>query len=338
MPLDIGFARRCVFVSFAGAAFGQAECFGWGGLRGIRVDGELMAFTTGIRAVSPGSAVVQSGGEKLNDVQFFREGDKQTCSGGLRIGEPRPGGGFGFRAPSRLNCTIVFEDVGTGAVTIDIQAKANADVKLAGIYFLVHLPGSDYSNGSVQPIEATPPFNAPVSLAATRPSERNHYFAGSARGLDVVSRNRQLEMTFDAPRNIVIEDDRRKPDAGLDIYFPLTTGNMAAGQSVHANITFKASGDVDKTPASLTIDPSQRGRPFDGIGGNFRLQTPADPPQIQYNLENLRVAWGRVAMPLNLWQPDENEDPIQAATAGKLDAGVRDAMEMARRLRKRKFP
>ena len=214
-------------------------------------------------------------------------------------------------------------------MTVDIQAKANADVKLAGIYFLVHLPGSDYSNGSVQPIEATPPFNAPVSLAATRPSERNHYFAGSARGLDVVSRNRQLEMTFDAPRNIVIEDDRRKPDAGLDIYFPLTTGNMAAGQSVHANITFKASGDVDKTPASLTIDPSQRGRPFDGIGGNFRLQTPADPPQIQYNLENLRVAWGRVAMPLNLWQPDENEDPIQAATAGKLDAGVRDAMEMA---------
>ena len=44
-------------------------------------------------------------------------------------------------------------------------------------------------------------------------------------------------------------------------------------------------------------------------------------------------------MPLNLWQPDENEDPIQAATAGKLDAGVRDAMEMgAARWRKRKFP
>ena len=92
-------AAMCVCF-FCGAAFGQAECFGWGGLRGIRVDGELMAFTTGIRAVSPGSAVVQSGGEKLNDVQFFREGDKQTCSGRLRIGDPGQAADLAFVPPA----------------------------------------------------------------------------------------------------------------------------------------------------------------------------------------------------------------------------------------------
>ena len=34
---------------FCHKSFGQAECVPWGGLRGIRIDGELMAFTTGIR-------------------------------------------------------------------------------------------------------------------------------------------------------------------------------------------------------------------------------------------------------------------------------------------------
>ena len=50
------------------------------------------------------------------------------------------------------------------------------------------------------------------------------------------------------------------------------------------------------------------------MGGNFRIQSPNDAAQIQYNLENLRVAWGRVAIPLDRWQPDENGDPASVTT------------------------
>jgi hypothetical protein len=50
-----------------------------------------------------------------------------------------------------------------------------------------------------------------------------------------------------------------------------------------------------------------------GMGGNFRIQSPADAAQIEYNLGNLRVAWGRVAMPFDRWQPNGEADP---ATAG----------------------
>ena len=65
---------------------------------------------------------------------------------------------------------------------------------------------------------------------------------------------------------------------------------------------------MDKSPARLVIDPERPGRQYDGMGGNFRIQSPADAAQIQYNLDHLRVAWGRVAMPLDRWQPSEDAD------------------------------
>jgi hypothetical protein len=75
------------------------------------------------------------------------------------------------------------------------------------------------------------------------------------------------------------------------------------------------------------------GRKFDGLGGNFRLQNPkTDPPVIQYCLDNLRVAWGRVEMPWTFWHPDENTSPVEAALSGNLNPRVHSAMEMAQRL------
>ena len=45
-----------------------------------------------------------------------------------------------------------------------------------------------------------------------------------------------------------------------------------------------------------------------------RLQNPAaDPKVIDYCLENLRVAYGRVEFPWRLWQPEEESDPIAVA-------------------------
>jgi len=98
-------------------------------------------------------------------------------------------------------------------------------------------------------------------------------------------------------------------------------------------------GEPDKNQIKLTLDPSKPGRTFAGIGGNFRLQNPTnDPPVIKYNLENLRVAWGRVAMPWNVWHADENADPIEAAKSGQLNPNVRRSMEMARTLAQRRIP
>jgi hypothetical protein len=82
---------------------------------------------------------------------------------------------------------------------------------------------------------------------------------------------------------------------------------------------------MDMRSTNIQLDCSKPGRVFDGIGGNFRLQNPAaDPAAIQYNLDNLPVVWGRVAMPLDCWEPGL-----------ELAAPVRGAMGMAGELARR---
>ena len=43
-----------------------------------------------------------------------------------------------------------------------------------------------------------------------------------------------------------------------------------------------------------------------------------DPAVIQYNLDNMRVAWGRVEIPWRAWHPTEEADPLAEARAGKI--------------------
>jgi hypothetical protein len=105
------------------------------------------------------------------------------------------------------------------------------------------------------------------------------------------------------------------------------------------SFTVKVAGEIDHNPVTVTLDASQPGQLFDGMGGNFRLQNPnADPRIIDYNLKNLRVAWGRVEMPWRTWQPDENSDPLAAARAGDVNPRVQPSMEMARRLAAKGMP
>ena len=67
----------------------------------------------------------------------------------------------------------------------------------------------------------------------------------------------------------------------------------------------------------------------------FRVRR--DAAQIQYNLDNLRVAWGRVAMPLDRWQPNEDVDPGRPPPKA-VEWSVREAMEMAQKLARKDIP
>ena len=69
--------------------FGQVECAAPGTLRGIRVDGELMAFSTSIRAVVPTAADQGQGGRRGGGGQFSRDGDALTVTGSLTGGGGR---------------------------------------------------------------------------------------------------------------------------------------------------------------------------------------------------------------------------------------------------------
>ncbi|GHT20082.1 hypothetical protein AGMMS4957_05930 [Bacteroidia bacterium] len=119
----------------------------------------------------------------------------------------------------------------------------------------------------------------------------------------------------------------------------IAKGKIKRGQKAHLSFEITASGTIDNEPATITVATNKPGREFLGLGGNFRLQNPAvDPQVIDYCLDSLRVAYGRVEMPWRSWQPDAHGNPLADALAGKLDERVKAAMNMAQRLKRLGMP
>jgi hypothetical protein len=310
-------ASLVLLAGWSGQVLGQVECTGQGNLRGIRVDGELMAFGTRIRAVVPEEAEQTRSGR--GRVRFSRQDGSLVVTGDLFTG---------------VSCRAVFKDVAPGTVDAEVQISSNSDTTVRGVYFAVALPRSDYADGSAEPISSITD-SKPVSLTAGSLGAEP-YLHASAKGVRVTSRHRQIELDCPSPVEWVVKGVRDSND--IEVSFPLNVGNLIGGQEVRAAFTIKASGEVDTSAAKIAVDWSRPGRRFDGMGGNFRIQSPADAAQIQYNLDHLRVACGRLAMPLDHWQPDEDADPVEAAAARSLNSSVRDAMEVTRKLAQRNIP
>jgi hypothetical protein len=320
-------AGACALGCGGAKSFGQAEANVWGGLRGIRLEGELMVVSSGLRAVNPDGTLANPGGrERLGDPQFLRLGSRQISSGALVAGAG-PGGGGGRRPPDRVSARVTYEDTGPGRVKVDVHVAASADTALARVDYVLRLPGAEYSGGSAE------------LIGAAAGSTGGPFARGNALGVRIVSARRRLEVTFAGPMDLVVRPGEPPgPDGGFVVQFPVWAGDLAAGQTADLSFTLKLSGTVDRAPAHLILDPAHPGRRFEGIGGNFRLQSPLDPPQVAYNLDHLPVAWARVNLPLDRWQPREDDDPVAAAGAGRLDPSVRAAFEMERTLAQRKIP
>jgi len=204
-----------------------------------------------------------------------------------------------------LNGKEVVEETGTGTAKVDIQFDSPKGSNVGGAYWCLDLPQF-----------------APSLVAGSKTVQSLHYAAGP----------NQLEIAFDAPVEVTVGKDSR-------VMIAILASKPAAGQTAHRSLTVKVAGEIDHKPVTIALDATHPGQLFDGMGGNFRLQNPkADPGIIDYNLRNLRVAWGRVEMPWRPWQPDENADPLAAARAGTLDPRVRAAMEMARSLAEKGMP
>ncbi len=115
--------------------FAQAECAAGGNLRGVRVDGELMAFGTSIRAVVPAAAAEGQGGRGGGPGgQFSRDGGALIVTGSLTGGAGRgggPGGGGRGRggapaAGARYRAT--YKDVAPGTVEAEIQITSTTNI------------------------------------------------------------------------------------------------------------------------------------------------------------------------------------------------------------------
>ncbi len=305
----------------------QVECNGWGELRGIRIDGELFTISTRLAIAGPGwRDFGQMEHWRTRNPTYTRSADTKaiTCTGQI-----------GFRGAPPLAFRQVVKDDGAGGAVITIDATADADMHLDGAYVFIGVPASDFAQGGGELVGAESGNDARVSFATTRPADDRHYFGARARGARFISARHRFDIALDQPRTIVIKDDRSAGENRLSLFFPLHTGDLKAGQSVSSTFKIRASGEIDRTEAIVRIDPSERHNTFAGIGGNFCWGTQS--PTVPFYLQNLRVSWARVAMPLPVWQPDENADPA-TQPADALHAEIRESFRMAVELRRRKIP
>jgi hypothetical protein len=346
-----------LLAGFAGAALSQPEMMPSGSVTGIRVEGQLFAVNSRMCVVRPDWSGTLRGGGRGN---YTREGKIVTVKM-----QPAAPGGRGPAVPTQpagqppapsFYAVKSVEDTGPGTAKIDVEYTFPAATDMAGAYLCLQLPASDYSGGRMQlidpvapapaavppaagtPVAAAQPGRGPVDVSgeislAPRNNDQNEYVRATASGVRFTTPRRQLEVRFSEPAEVVVRDDRRQNDFGIQVYLAVLSGKAAENQTVKKSFNLKVTGEIDKTPAQIVVEAGRPGRLHAGFGGNFRLQFPkTDPAIIQYNLDNMRLAYGRVAMPWNTWHPIEEADPLAEARAGKVAPGVDAAMRMAQRL------
>lgn len=145
----------------------------------------------------------------------------------------------------------------------------------------------------------------------------------SGRKVTIKSPQRQLTLSFDKPVSLTV---RREGDDQV-LYVTLLK-TLKKGQTEELSAVLTVDGTRHEETAEIKVDPVKPGREFVGFGGNFRIQNvQKDPTVIDYCLEHMRVAFGRVEMPWMLWDRE-----------GAAHEHVRRSAEMARRLKQTGMP
>jgi len=297
--------------------FAQAEVQPWGNMQGIRIDGQLMQFETNLSVVKKDWSDVQSTGKERQRPKYMRNGSRQIITTNI----------------DSLYFTETINEAGKGNATVTVQLNAKAAVLIEGVYFTVSLADNYYGNGSIQLDNLKP-----VKLSGDI-NVLNTYLQTPAKSVRFIAPLRQIKIIFTEATTLLLQKKQDKEFKSFQLFIPVQKGNVTNGQTVSKNFSINASGLIDKSPVAFVLNTVTTGRVFDGLGGNFRLQNAkTDPQVIDYCLQNLRVAWGRVEMPWRFWQPAIDTNPIMQAKAGKLNVPVQKAMQMAQRLHKLGMP
>ena len=292
-----------VFAASVQPVHAQAEVMAWGNLEGMRLEGQLIPFETSLCALAPDGGEVARTAKERQRPRFSRAGNRRTVTTSLRS----------------FSITKVTEDTGPGTATVAVTVSADSAAS-AGGSFCVDLP-------------------RPASRAAEVELIGRTRTAGvtQARGFRV-TRPHRLEVRFAEPAPVSVSTVKRQGTEWTRVAVGILPPGAQAGATARNTFAIAASGPIDRSPVQITLDASRPGRSFAGLGGNFRIQNPTlDPKVIQYNLENLRLAWGRVEMPWRLWHPEQSVEPWKLPPE-QLNPRVRAAMEMARDLARRNIP
>lgn len=145
----------------------------------------------------------------------------------------------------------------------------------------------------------------------------------SGRKAVITSPDQSVSLSFSRSVKMSVLDEKE----GKVLYVPLLS-KLRKGAEASLSATMKVDGIRHHEPANIAVDLANPGREFAGFGGNFRIQnSEKDPEVIDYCLENMRVAFGRVEFPWGTWDKE-----------GAGNAHVKESAEMARRLKETGMP
>ena len=329
---------------YSHSANAQTILLPWGNLAGMRVSGEPVAFEAGLRMVHPEWRGFSAAVKYLQRPRYSRTGGHGVVESEIE--------GIAFKE--------IVQDTGPGEATMALELASNTNSALAGAYFCVHLPDTEFGGGTLELIQTGTSIQTPLTLSRTPLSSRPEHLRQTATGVRITASQRQLEIRWNGPMTVLVRrevSDRptslndpsirqqfltsspAAPPAGYQVYLELFAGHATPGRTAKVSLTLAARAAPDPQPVKLVLDVTKPGRPFDGIGGNFRLQFPkTDAAVLQHNLEHLRVAWSRNDLPWAEWDPDEQADPLAVARSGQLHQKVTGALETARTLARRRIP
>lgn len=316
-PIRRAFLFCLLSLAFHGAV-AQPEVEPWGNMNGIRFGGQLMEFESSLRVIDSSGTVINATAKEKQTPHYSREGKVQIINSHL----------------DSLYFKETVEEGGVGIARLRFVCTAHSNMKLKGVYFSIDLPEELSEKGTQQWIDPSP-----VGLRRSSPELRDAVFSAVAGGIRIFSPLQKIEIQLDTSALIIGTLVERAGHYHIRIDIPVVKGNLEKDQSVETGLAIGSDGEVDRAPIHLALNTAVSGRPFEGLGGNFRIQNPKlDPEVIDYCLQNLRVAWGRVELPWRFWQPDGNSEPLDSAKAGKLHPAVQRALDMAKTLSEKKIP
>ncbi|MEZ7494322.1 hypothetical protein QO206_02415 [Leeuwenhoekiella aequorea] len=306
-----------VVTSFFQKITAQTEFETWGNLTGIRTEQGLHDFNTSLVLVNEQGYkwVTRKEGQKTD---FKRDNETNTFSYEMK----------------NISWTQTLKPLTTNSIRVKIDFSAPKDTLIQGAYFRIKLP-EDFTKDTS--IKITNPES--ITAQAIRAAFDNASYKAPVKAVNMLTKERGIQVTAQEQTELIIITGKDSLNPEFELNFAIATGNLEAGKTYSNTFDIEVSGETDNSPVTLKLFPEQEGNPFDGIGGNFRLQNPkADPQVIDYALDNLRVAWSRVELPWKQWHPDPDKNPMIEAKKGNLHPKVKASLEMAKRLNERGIP
>ena len=127
----------------------------------------------------------------------------------------------------------------------------------------------------------------------------------SANKVTITAPERALTLKFDRS----VKSFVRQEDGNLVLYVTFLP-KLVKGDKCELAATLTVEGKHHHEDVHVALDLQNPGARFTGFGGNFRIQnSQKDPEVIDYCLNNMRVAFGRVEFPWAAWDRGGKDDP-----------------------------